>query len=109
MLIKWTKIHKMELTELQCHSGLKEISAAELSIFYIYIHAHRFLKMIKLLAIYVPSINSTPRPYLRVTWRSVPWVTWEAVAGVERNPVQGYYVDDPWLLRLTLANRKVWY
>jgi len=31
-----------------------------------------------------PSINPTPRPYLRVTWRSVPWVTWEAVTGVER-------------------------
>jgi len=41
-LIKWTKIHKMELTELQCNSSLKEISAAELAVFHIYTHAHQF-------------------------------------------------------------------
>ena len=47
---------KMELTELQRNSGLKEISAAELSIFHIYIHAHRFKKKtIQLLAKYVAS------------------------------------------------------
>jgi len=28
-------------------------------------------------------MNPTPHPYLRVTWTSVPWVTWEAVTGVE--------------------------
>jgi hypothetical protein len=31
----------------------------------------------------VPPINSTPLPYLRLTWSSVPWVKLEAVTGVE--------------------------
>ena len=30
-----------------------------------------------------PPINLTPRPYLRVIRRSVPWVTWVVIAGVE--------------------------
>jgi hypothetical protein len=52
----------MELAELQCNSGLKEICAAELSIFYIYIHvhAHRLLKMIQLLAKYMPCHKFNP-------------------------------------------------
>ena len=29
------------------------------------------------------SHESNPHPYLRVTWTSVPWVTWEAVTGME--------------------------
>jgi len=45
----------------------------------------------------MPPINPTPRPYLRVTRKSVPWVTWEAVTGVESTPCRG-------LLRHTLAN-----
>jgi hypothetical protein len=45
----------------------------------------------------MPPINPTPRPYLRVTWRSAPWITWEAVTGVEGIPCRG-------LLRHTLAN-----
>jgi len=44
-----------------------------------------------------PPINPTPRPCLKVTWISVPWVTWEAVTGVEWTLCRG-------LLRHTLAN-----
>ena len=43
------------------------------------------------------SINPTPRPYIMVMWRSVPWVMWEAVTGVEVMPYRG-------LLQHTLAN-----
>ena len=50
-----------------------------------------------------PPINSTPRPYLRVIWiRTLPWLTWEAVTGVERTPCRG-------LLRHMLANRALVY
>ena len=46
---------------------------------------------------HVPPINPTSCPYLRVTRRSVSWVTWEAVTGVEYTPCRG-------LLSHTLAN-----
>jgi hypothetical protein len=50
-----------------------------------------------------PPINPTPRPYLRVIWiRTLPWVTWEAVTGMEGTPCRG-------LLRHMPANRALNY
>jgi hypothetical protein len=39
---------------------------------------------------HLPPINSTPRSYLRVTWNSVPCVTWEAVKVVETTHCTGF-------------------
>jgi len=47
---------------------------------------------------YLPPINPTPPPYLMVTYRSIPWVMWYTVTGVEGISCRG-------LLRYTLANR----
>jgi len=45
----------------------------------------------------LPPINPTPRLCLWVTQRSVPWVMWEAVTGMQRtHPVEGYY-NTHWL------------
>jgi hypothetical protein len=53
-----------------------------------------------------PSISPIPRPYLRVVWRSVPWVTWEAVTSVEGTLCRGYY-DTRWLTELWSTQAKV--
>ena len=52
--------------------------------------------------IHWPPINPTHRLYLRVTWTSIPWVTWQAVTGVE-----GTHCSS--VLRQTLANRALVY
>jgi len=44
-----------------------------------------------------PTNPPPPNPYLSVMRRSVPWVTWKLVRGVEGSPCRG-------LLRCTLAN-----
>jgi hypothetical protein len=57
-------------------------------------HCWLFLQMT--LPLIIASHKSNPASLTRVTWRSVPWVTWEAVTGVEEIPCRG-------LLRHTLA------
>ena len=37
----------------------------------------------------MPLINPTPRPYLRATWRLVPWVMWETVTDMDRTACRG--------------------
>jgi len=50
----------------------------------------------------MPLINRTPCPYLRVLWRSVPWVTLEVATGMEGIPYKG-------LLWQMLVNRALVY
>jgi len=90
----------------ECNSGLKEITAVELSIFHIYIHAHRFLKAIQLFDKYVAPHKFKPSS---LSQGYVEIRTLSHVGGGSRCggvSCTGYYVDDLWLQRHTLAYRE---
>jgi hypothetical protein len=54
------------------------------------------------------SHKSNPRPYLRVTWRSAPYVTWVAVTGVEVKTIRGLLLlDTRYLMGLWYTQAKV--